>query len=335
MPKPKYNTIVDKIKLDYISSGKVITLSELDTAINLIRRDIEGRRIEHERQYANTATTYQRNNQNNAKRKPCHYFSRNGSCNRGDRCKFLHISNNKNNTNNKPNRSSNRMKHDFNDQKFLNYRKTAKCHGCGEIGHLSYEPSCPKYQDTFQKKVEEALKKKEQAKVAEEQKEQAKQAQQGIHAYVAVEAKSSAHAQHIQQAGHPTITRDNHASPTISTALSASQDDDEFIADSGASSHITNDPTHITNPRQCHIPIYTADSKVVAKEIGSVKLGNINLKNVILSQTFQSKLLSVAKFVDGGCLVTFDVDCCSVIDKETNAQENKAQHKIGQNRVCI
>uniref|UniRef100_A0A0N5BMV9 Retrovirus-related Pol polyprotein from transposon TNT 1-94 n=1 Tax=Strongyloides papillosus TaxID=174720 RepID=A0A0N5BMV9_STREA len=80
-----------------------------------------------------------------------------------------------------------------------------------------------------------------------------------------------------------------------------------WIIDSGASVHITNEKSKLSNlrPLDKHIPVKTADGTILnIKECGDLYIDKILVKNVLYNENVAANLLSFVKLMEEGLLVS-------------------------------
>ncbi|KAL2939149.1 Retrovirus-related Pol polyprotein from transposon RE1 [Bienertia sinuspersici] len=98
------------------------------------------------------------------------------------------------------------------------------------------------------------------------------------------------------------------------SCCNASLESHKWILDSGASDHMTGDPSIVNKVRNadCKLKINLPTGKTTSiTHMGEVTLSNLQLKNVLYVPEFRHNLLSVARLVkDENCQVMFYPKCC-------------------------
>ena len=89
----------------------------------------------------------------------------------------------------------------------------------------------------------------------------------------------------------------------------------EWIANSGASSHMTHSFTHLENYKSMSLIVHIGDdSSLPVVSIDDVYIGDASLKDVLHVPSISTNLLSISKATSKGLGVYFDDDVNEVID---------------------
>ncbi|KAI5643647.1 gag-polypeptide of LTR copia-type domain-containing protein [Phthorimaea operculella] len=94
---------------------------------------------------------------------------------------------------------------------------------------------------------------------------------------------------------------------------------DNWVVDSGASSHMTASGDQLVDVKEEHTTITTANNhKVDSDRRGTVKLleHDVQLEEVLHVPDLLTNLLSVGKACDKGCCAVFDDKCCRIVLKQ-------------------
>lgn len=112
------------------------------------------------------------------------------------------------------------------------------------------------------------------------------------------------------------------ANKVINACIISTATEEDWFVDSGASSHVTCDPSLVSNLSPCSIPHIRTDG-VQAMPIagqGTVHLTNSlgaikTIHNVLYIPGVKTNLLSVGKLTDARYRVTFDTQHCLIFDR--------------------
>lgn len=143
------------------------------------------------------------------------------------------------------------------------------------------------------------------------------------HSYTADtgEAPRSGESQHKKQRvehSYLTTTSSTCDAPTANAFAASTSSASEWILDAGATSHFGSSACTFTNIKRLSTPqsIHTANGSSTYMQTGTITLstdtGNIHLNDVVIAPTFNVNLMSVAKMVDKGAVVTYDKDKATI-----------------------
>lgn len=122
-----------------------------------------------------------------------------------------------------------------------------------------------------------------------------------------------------------------HSDDKVTLYTSSNSNSDNWVIDSGATSHMTSNKSILKPEKSCTKTITCANkSKIVSNTQGSVELEishegrnlGVKMSNVLLIPELLTNLISVSKIAEGDKVTVFDKECCRIFDNSVIVKGN-------------